>query len=119
MTFRQALDIVPDANNNTIHDWSTYTTFRHKEVAGIWNKFADKTDIVTIDANDQAGVIAAGDELGLIKLFRFPSEKRGAHFRKYVGHSSRIGMINRRKKSLIHFFCFVQLMFVFCMIIAV
>ncbi|CAF4973882.1 unnamed protein product, partial [Rotaria socialis] len=28
-----------------------------------------------------------------IKLFRFPSEKRGAHFKKYVGHCSRIGNV--------------------------
>lgn len=58
---------------------------------GVWDKFAEKTDIVTIDGNKTDGVIAAGDEQGLIKLFRFPSEQRGAHFKKYLGHSSRIG----------------------------
>ncbi len=70
----------------------------------IWNKFADKTDIVTIDGNIHAGVIAAGDEQGLIKLFRFPNEKKGAHFRKYVGHSGRIGMLSIKEKIKIHYF---------------
>jgi microtubule-associated protein-like 6 len=91
-----------------IHNWSTFTSLRHKEVKGVWNKFAEKTDIVTIDGNEHAGVIAAGDELGLIKLFRFPSEKRGAHFRKYVGHSSKIGMSEKRiseKKQRFIFLC--------------
>ena len=91
-----ALKLVSDDAKDNIRNWSTFTSFKHKEVNGIWNKFADKTDIVVIDANDHAGVIAAGDEQGLIKLFRFPSENRGAHFRKYVGHSSRIGRLSRR-----------------------
>ncbi|CAF1944366.1 unnamed protein product [Rotaria magnacalcarata] len=82
-----------DKEKENIHNWSTFTSLRHKEVRGIWNKFAEKTDIVTIDGNEYSGVIAAGDEQGLIKLFRFPSEKRGAHFKKYVGHSSRIGNV--------------------------
>lgn len=84
------LENIDDNEAKNIGNWMTFTGFRHKEVAGIWNKFAEKTDIVTIDGNEKAGVIAAGDESGLIKLFRFPSEKRGAHFRKYVGHASRI-----------------------------
>ncbi len=88
--FRIDLELVPDKETNNIHNWVTFTSLKHREVKGVWNKFAEKTDIVTIDANLQAGVIAAGDELGLIKLFRFPSERRGAHFKKYVGHSSRI-----------------------------
>jgi microtubule-associated protein-like 6 len=86
------LELVADTEIDNIHNWSTFTSLKHNEVKGVWNKFAEKTDIVTIAGNEHAGVIAAGDELGLIKLFRFPSEKRGAHFKKYVGHSSRICM---------------------------
>ena len=76
---------------DNIHDWAAFTSFKHAQVRGIWNKFAEKTDIVTIDGKEDAGVIAAGDETGLIKLFRFDCRKRGAHFKKYVGHSSSIG----------------------------
>jgi hypothetical protein len=92
------LEIVPNPEKDNINNWSRFTSLKHKEVAGIWNKFAEKTDIVTIDGNEHVGVIAAGDEHGLIKLFRFPSNKRGAHFRKYVGHSSRIGMLIKKEK---------------------
>lgn len=92
LSTRPALQLV--ANPTEIGSvWSTLTCLKHRQVEGIWNKFAEKTDIVTIDGNEHLGVIAAGDEQGLIKLFRFPSETRGAHFRKYVGHSSRIGNV--------------------------
>ena len=114
------LETIDENQAKTIKNWSTFTSFRHKEVAGIWNKFAEKTDITAIDGNEQAGVIAAGDELGLIKLFRFPSEKRGAHFRKYVGHSSRICMAILSDENLLRrerfVFLLFQPMFVFFMI---
>ncbi|UJR16486.1 hypothetical protein I4U23_003389 [Adineta vaga] len=86
-------EIISAVEGKNIHNWATFTSLKHQEVQGLWNKFAEKTDIVSIDGNVHAGVIAAGDEQGLIKLFRFPSEKRGAHFRKYVGHSSRIANV--------------------------
>ncbi|CAF3456731.1 unnamed protein product [Rotaria socialis] len=88
-----SLQIVSEDQQDNIRNWSTFTSLKHREVRGIWNKFAEKTNIVTIDGNEHAGVIAAGDNQGLIKLFRFPSEKRGAHFRKYVGHSSSIASV--------------------------
>ncbi|CAF1609867.1 unnamed protein product [Rotaria magnacalcarata] len=88
-----SLQIVSEDQQDNIRNWSTFRSLKHREVGGIWNKFAEKTNIVTIDGNEHAGVIAAGDDQGLIKLFRFPSEKRGAHFRKYVGHSSSIASV--------------------------
>ena len=88
---RSELKLVHDEKEESIGTWSTQTSLKHRDVLGIWNKFAEKTDIVTLDVNAQLGIIAAGDEHGLIKLFRFPSERRGAHFKKYVGHSSHIG----------------------------
>ncbi|CAF1543885.1 unnamed protein product, partial [Adineta ricciae] len=87
-------ELIANEQAVSIRNWATFKSFKHREVRGIWNKFAEKTDIVAIDGNNHAGVIAAGDELGLVKLFRFPSEKSGAHFRKYVGHSSRIAAVS-------------------------
>ncbi|CAF2961159.1 unnamed protein product [Rotaria sp. Silwood2] len=85
-----SFEIVSNAEKDNIRNWFTFTSLKHKEVRGIWNKFAETTNIVAIDGNRSEGVIAAGDEQGLIKLFRFSTERRGAHFKKYVGHSSRI-----------------------------
>lgn len=91
LLFFQAMEEISEDELDTVHDWATWTSFKHREVKGIWNKFAEKTDVTAIDGNEKAGVIAAGDENGLIKLLRFPSERRGAHFKQYVGHASPIG----------------------------
>jgi len=60
------------------------------EVAGIWEKYTNKTDVNASDANFDEKCIVTGDDFGLVKLFRFPSLKKGAKFRKYVGHSSHV-----------------------------
>ncbi len=45
------------------------------EVNGIWEKFTDTNDINAVDVfND---VIVTGDDFGKVKLFRFPSLKKG------------------------------------------
>ncbi|CAF1349306.1 unnamed protein product, partial [Didymodactylos carnosus] len=67
---------VTERNVANIKNWHTYNSLKQDDVKGIWNKFAEKTDIVTIDADIHLGVIAGGDENGLIKLFRFPAERR-------------------------------------------
>lgn len=105
--FNKAGELIPNDQVANIHNWATFKSFKHREVRGIWNKFAEKTDIVAIEGNNHAGVIAAGDELGLVKLFRFPSEKAGAHFRKYVGHSSRIGKESFSQLNQNHFEIFL------------
>lgn len=86
-----AMEKASDEEIESISNWASLKSFKHKSVKGIWNKFAEKTDIVAIDANEKNHVIAAGDDRGLVKLFRYPSDKRGAHFKKYPGHASRIG----------------------------
>lgn len=71
-------------------EWNSFTGVLGDEVNGIWEKYADKTDINASDANFEDQVIVTGDDFGLVKLFRFPSVKKGAKFRKYVGHSSHV-----------------------------
>ncbi len=80
------------------------------EVVGIWEKYTDKTDVNSADANFDEQCLVTGDDFGLVKLFRFPSLKKGriaptcypvkyfirsmhnlgAKFKKYVGHSSHV-----------------------------
>lgn len=73
----------------SIH-WQTWTSVLGPEVNGIWEKYTDTTDVNASDTNFQQGVIATGDDFGLVKLFRFPCVKKGAKFRKYVGHSAHV-----------------------------
>ena len=47
------------------------------EVNGIWEKYTDTNDINATDANFGSETIVTGDDFGLVKLFRFPSLKKG------------------------------------------
>uniref|UniRef100_A0A3Q2YV67 EMAP like 6 n=1 Tax=Hippocampus comes TaxID=109280 RepID=A0A3Q2YV67_HIPCM len=70
--------------------WMTWTGVLGPEVNGIWPKYSDVTDVNSVDANYGGSVLAAGDDLGLVKLFRFPCLKKGAKFKKYIGHSAHV-----------------------------
>ena len=43
-----------------------------------------------MSVNFEKGLIATGDDFGLVKLFRFPCVKRGSKCRKYNGHSAHV-----------------------------
>ena len=70
--------------------WHTWTGVLGQEVAGIWAKYTDTNDVNAIDVNFEQGVCVTGDDLGLVKLFKFPTFKKGAKFKKYTGHSAHV-----------------------------
>ena len=57
--------------------WQSWTSILGPEVNGIWEKYCVTTDINATDTNFQQGVIATGDDFGLVKLFRFPCINKG------------------------------------------
>lgn len=97
--------------------WASWSGVLGQEVSGIWPKYSNLTEINAVGANHAAAVLVTGDDLGLVKLFRFPclrkgwrlslvsffmfslSERlfssvicslQGAKFRKYIGHSAHV-----------------------------
>lgn len=58
--------------------WATWTGVLGPEVNGIWEKYTDTNDVNAADANFPGEVVVTGDDFGLVKLFRFPSLKKGA-----------------------------------------
>ncbi|MGH0154729.1 UNVERIFIED_CONTAM: hypothetical protein FKN15_028429 [Acipenser sinensis] len=70
--------------------WATWTCVIGPEVSGIWPKYTDINYINSVDANYNSAVLVTGDDFGFVKLFRFPCLKKGAKFRKYVGHSAHV-----------------------------
>ncbi|KAM6977453.1 echinoderm microtubule-associated protein-like 6 [Aplochiton taeniatus] len=70
--------------------WMTWTGTLGSEVNGIWPKYADVTDINSVDANYSSAVLVTGDSGGLVKLYRFPCLKKAAKFKKYIGHSAHV-----------------------------
>ncbi|XP_030627441.1 echinoderm microtubule-associated protein-like 6 isoform X2 [Chanos chanos] len=70
--------------------WVTWTCVIGPEVSGIWPKYSNINDINAVDANYSSAVLVTGDDFGLVKLFRFPCLKKGAKFKKYIGHSAHV-----------------------------
>uniref|UniRef100_A0A8B9KL60 EMAP like 6 n=1 Tax=Astyanax mexicanus TaxID=7994 RepID=A0A8B9KL60_ASTMX len=70
--------------------WVSWTCVIGPEVSGIWPKYTNLADINSLDANYSSAVLVTGDDFGLVKLFRFPCLKKGAKFKKYVGHSAHV-----------------------------
>ncbi|XP_074434711.1 echinoderm microtubule-associated protein-like 6 isoform X3 [Larus michahellis] len=70
--------------------WASWTCVIGSEVNGIWPKYTNVTDVNSVDGNYNSSVLVTGDDFGLVKLFRFPCLKKGAKFRKYVGHSAHV-----------------------------
>ena len=55
----------------------TWTGVIGAEVNGIWPKYSTASEVNSVDANYSSAVLVTGDDLGLVKLFRFPCLKRG------------------------------------------
>ncbi|KAM4599415.1 echinoderm microtubule-associated protein-like 6 isoform 3-T3 [Fundulus diaphanus] len=70
--------------------WASWSSVLGSEVSGIWPKYSDSTAINAVDASLAAAVLVTGDDLGLVKLYRFPCLRKGAKFRKYIGHSAHV-----------------------------
>uniref|UniRef100_A0A671RXC3 Echinoderm microtubule-associated protein-like 5 n=1 Tax=Sinocyclocheilus anshuiensis TaxID=1608454 RepID=A0A671RXC3_9TELE len=70
--------------------WSSWTCVLGPEVNGIWPKYSDINDINSVDANFNSQVLVTADDYGLVKLFRYPCVRKGAKFKKYLGHSAHI-----------------------------
>ncbi|KAI4812331.1 hypothetical protein KUCAC02_023729 [Chaenocephalus aceratus] len=70
--------------------WATWSGVLGSDVSGIWPKYSNLTEINAVDANLSAAVLVTGDDLGLVKLFRFPCHRKGAKFKKYIGHSAHV-----------------------------
>ncbi|CAB1343775.1 unnamed protein product [Coregonus sp. 'balchen'] len=70
--------------------WSSWTSVIGPEVSGIWPKYTNISDVNSVDANYSSAVLVTGDDFGLVKLFRFPCLKKGAKFKKYIGHSAHV-----------------------------
>ncbi|KAJ3613029.1 hypothetical protein NHX12_019285 [Muraenolepis orangiensis] len=70
--------------------WSTWTCVLGPEVNGIWPKYSEINDINSVDANFSNQVLVTADDYGLVKLLRYPCVRKGAKFKKYLGHSAHI-----------------------------
>lgn len=59
--------------------WASWSCVLGPEVSGLWPKYSNLTEINAVDANQAAAVLVSGDELGQVKLFRFPCLRKGSN----------------------------------------
>ncbi|KAF7251683.1 Echinoderm microtubule-associated protein-like 5, partial [Varanus komodoensis] len=70
--------------------WASWTSVSGVEVNGIWPKYSEINDINSVDANFMGQVLVTADDYGIVKLFRYPCLRKGAKFKKYLGHSAHV-----------------------------
>ncbi|KAK1339420.1 hypothetical protein QTO34_020103 [Cnephaeus nilssonii] len=70
--------------------WASWTCVSGLEVNGIWPKYSEINDINSVDGNYIGQVLVTADDYGIVKLFRYPCLRKGAKFRKYIGHSAHV-----------------------------
>lgn len=66
--------------------WASWSCVLGPEVSGIWPKYSNLTEINAVDANHAAAVLVSGDDLGLVKLFRFPCVRKGSNHVLLASH---------------------------------
>lgn len=53
-------------------DWSTWTCVLGTSVEGIWPLISEVTEVTAACLSNNKKVLATGDDLGYVKLFRYP-----------------------------------------------
>ncbi|CAH1245789.1 EML6 [Branchiostoma lanceolatum] len=70
--------------------WYTWTGVLGPLSSGVWPAGCDVTDVNAVSASHDWSLLAAADDFGFVKLFRFPCDGDYAKFKKYLGHSSHV-----------------------------
>ena len=60
------------------------------ETLGIWPEIADGTDINACDVSQELGIIAAADDFGRVRIYRYPNAQSEAESLELLGHSSHV-----------------------------
>jgi len=83
---------VPDGSSSLVDQaiWATSTCKLGWEVMGVYPQGADGSDINTVDASADRRLVAAGDDFGSIRVFRYPVLKTAHQCKRMTGHSEHV-----------------------------
>lgn len=57
-------------------DWCTWTCVLGTSVEGVWPLISEVTEVTAACLSNDKKVLATGDDLGYVKLFRYPVKVR-------------------------------------------
>jgi len=85
--------------------WANWNCFLGWPVQGIWTGAGDGTDINSVDRSPDQVALAAGDDFGKVRLFKYPSLGPNAPMKEYPGHSSFVTNVRFSKDGTKLFSC--------------
>ena len=84
---------IPAASRLKDTKWATVTCPLSWPAQGAWSAQNDGLDVGTVDCAVQSPVLAAGDNFGRIRLFRYPCTSSRATSKVYRGHATDIAKV--------------------------
>ncbi|EAW81393.1 echinoderm microtubule associated protein like 5, isoform CRA_a [Homo sapiens] len=70
--------------------WASWTSVLGLCCEGIWPVIGEVTDVTASCLTSDKMVLATGDDLGFVKLFRYPTKGKFGKFKRYVAHSTHV-----------------------------
>ena len=95
-----ALELTPKEARDI--QWASHTCTLAWSTLGVWPTDRNQTQVNTIDVaknkcrdvkRNESGLIATGNDDGIIKLFRWPAPNRSAPFTQLIGHGPHISVV--------------------------
>lgn len=77
--------------------WITHNSTYGWPVQGVWPKWSDGTEIMSVDRAKEIEVLAVADRYASVKLYRYPAYLDDQSFYKYYGHSSQVTAVRFTK----------------------
>lgn len=74
-------------------EWAQWNCFLGWPVQGIWQGAGDGTDINSVDRSPDQSLLAAGDDFGQVRLFKYPCIAKKPAMKQYSGHSSHVANV--------------------------
>ena len=73
--------------------WDSYTCTLGWYVQGAWPEYNDGTNVNSVHRSKDSTLLAAADDVGRVKVFRYPCLAKGADYVPCRGHNHAIGEV--------------------------